>query len=470
MSIVVNSRPAKTIETRFCRWFVSGRPAVYSLTRKDQAFNSGANSAGFLRIRITGVDLTALFNVNDLIYIKSDDGIYSAQGTVTAEVFSVGDTLITTDITYTSACGAGYLNFITTRANYRLNVQVYRDTSTLIGPVLKYAPDAAGNINVIITQYLEAQLSPLLDFTFADPVQTNGSITGKFFIKYTEVWTGSAEAETSDSANYLNPVLGNMNLKEPHIPHLYDYAETWANGNLIKWLKRGGDIRFDPLVGDQLFINTSRDYKTYLSFITYLGIDPFKIVIKKYKGTMLDSTTVLGPYTIQGELCDLEIEEETDEEVTSMTVQITDDFAGTPVPFSELITFEYVCYTNVVKLLWRNSLGGLEEFYFEYSEELEYAYPSGRKAKRLNLPAFNVTQKTWEAVNELNSTKAVFGENTIEVTPDTFRSAVKINQQVYLFEADGTVFGVICIPSTMRRLTRDKYNSIEIQVEYPEGI
>jgi len=172
----------------------------------------------------------------------------------------------------------------------------------------------------------------------------------------------------------------------------------------------------------------------------------------------------------------------TGKRITKITIRATGSFLGTTdlTNFSATLTtpgivtniseiMEYT-YTDEcmrpLKLIWKNSLGGVEEQVFYYNHEISYAYPSSSKTKRYMLTAFGLTQAQFEAINELNSPDDVYKENILEVTEDTYRTDVKVNQQVYAV-IDGITYGVIAIPTSIKRQTMDARCNVQVTIEVP---
>jgi hypothetical protein len=223
MAITVTQRPSITT-TVASIWNAVANPILYKFQRKDHNFNQINNNAGNIQLQFTAVNIAGSFSVNDLVWVESDNGVYSAAGTVTASTFSV-DTLVTISIAYTSAAPGGYVNNNTKRSNYKLSIGVY--ASTLTGTI-RVSPDKKGLITADISKVLWSAMVPDIsaDLTTSSTVFTDSNSYKSFSIKYTETWIGSAEVETNDSANVYYSVYGARQVPSLYGGNVIEYAYT----------------------------------------------------------------------------------------------------------------------------------------------------------------------------------------------------------------------------------------------------
>jgi hypothetical protein len=204
-----------------------GNPVIYKMTRKDFTFNQINNNGGFIQLQFNGSDITTSLPVGHTIYIQSTNGVYDLFGTITASTFST-NTLVTVDQAYISAAiGGGFVNNDDLRPLYRVEVEVYNsDDELLTESPFVYSPNSKGALTIDIAVILRAQLSPVnaLNLTGSTEVFDDTSVYVGFYIKYREVWTGSAESQTSGIANQFVAVLG-----AKQIPSTYG-GNMWDNG------------------------------------------------------------------------------------------------------------------------------------------------------------------------------------------------------------------------------------------------
>ena len=207
-------------------FFAAKNPIIYRMTRKDYAWNTLVTSGGNTSIQIA-TNVTAFFVTGDTIWLQSDDGAYSATGTIISSAFGAATTVIT-NIPYVANNASGYINTITKRANYYVGVGVYKSTdNTLIGTV-NYYPTKKGLLTIDISQPLQSVLdSDVPDFS-GTIVQDVDTFEG-YYIKYTEFWTGSSEATTSDIAHIGYAIYGARQIG--HDSSYSDYANSLALTN-----------------------------------------------------------------------------------------------------------------------------------------------------------------------------------------------------------------------------------------------
>jgi hypothetical protein len=226
MSLTVTQRPYQTINSERSHWNAVGNTVLYKMQRKDFTFTQVNNNGGFVQLQFDGVDITGSFSNGASLYVQSDNGVYDASGLQTAEAFSGGNTLITTDIAYTATAPGGFVNNDTLRPLYRVEVDVYdQDDTLLTESPFSYSPTSKGALSIDISAILRAQMSPDNDADLTSSSKTfldeNASIG--FYIKYNEVWTGSANSPTNDSDCVQYALLGAMQIPSTYGGNIYEY-------------------------------------------------------------------------------------------------------------------------------------------------------------------------------------------------------------------------------------------------------
>lgn len=224
MSLTVTQRPSITTPN-ISRWNAVGNPIIYKFTRKDFTFNQVNNNAGNIQLQFNAVNIAASFSLNDVVWVESNNGVYSASGLVTASTYSAPDTLVTIDIPYTAVAPGGYVNNETKRVNYKVSIGVY--TSSLIGTI-RISPDRQGNIIADVSRVLWADMNPDITIDLTSVNNVMGAVDSggfkPFYIKYREVWIGSAESETDDSSQITSVVYGANQIPSPYGSNLLDYV------------------------------------------------------------------------------------------------------------------------------------------------------------------------------------------------------------------------------------------------------
>lgn len=227
MSLVKTQSPYQTIDNEVSDWNAVGNPVLYKMQRKDFTFASITNSGGFVRLVLDSSfgNVASSFDVDDEVYFITDGGVYDVVGTVTASSYSAPNTLVTLDTTYISS-STGFVNNDDLRPSYRVEVEVYNsDDIALSDATFSYSPTSKGALTIDISSILKANMSPDqdADLTTNTTVFTDTNVFTGFYIKYREVWTGSAESQTNDSSNEFFGLLGAMQIPSTYGGNIYDY-------------------------------------------------------------------------------------------------------------------------------------------------------------------------------------------------------------------------------------------------------
>lgn len=453
MSLTVNQRPSTTISGETSRWNAIAHPLLYKLQRKDFTFASITNSGGFVRLVLDASfgDVASSFDVDDVVYFQTDAGVYATTGNVTASTYSAPNTLVTLDTTYISS-STGWVNNETLRPNYRLEYEVYNTGGTLLNEEPFYkSPSPSGLVTIDISTIVRAYLSPNTDADLTGSTKIFDSTNAylKFYIKYRETWTGSAESQTNDSANQFFAVLGAKQIPSTYGSNMAEHVSFSDGGPLPDWL-----TKFDSPVA-------WRGYPFLLSAIIGDGVAGNQFV-----NVGGDTTT---PAAYAGKLIDVDLLEilatETPESVTATIYR--DDAVDVKIVESVTVELRDAC-ANPVMLLARNSLGGCIQWMFDHSQDYDFDYGDGRKAKRHVLYAEGLSINEWESLQDFITLGEIYRDNITEFTSATIKTSTRIGQQVYVLDSSGNKTGVIVIPTRNRTKTQQAKHSFEIEIEYPE--
>lgn len=448
MSLTVTQRPSTTISGETSRWNAIAHPLLYKMQRKDFQFASINNSGGFVQLVISG-NVVSSFDVGDLVWFSTDGGVYAQVGEVTASAFSSPNTLVTLDVSYISS-STGWVNNDTLRPSYRVNVFVYNSANALLNEsALGFSPDESGGVRIdimtVVRAYLNAENAS--DLTASTDVYDDTNAYLKFYIKYQEAWTDSAQSVTNDSANQFFAVLG-----ANQIPSLYgsNMAEhvTFDDGTpKPNWL-----TKFDSPV-------MWRGYPFVLSAIIGDGVTGDQFV--RVDG---DDT---APAALSGKIIQANISEIlSDDSPDEITATIFKD--ASPELVNEItIELRDPC-SNPVMLMGRNSYGGVLQWLFDETQEYEYVNTKGNKVKRMTLIADDLTVNQWESLQDFIGFGEVFKNNITEFTSSTIKTSTRIGQQVYTVDTDGNKVGVIVLPTGNRTKTHQVKHKFELDIEFPE--
>lgn len=212
MSVSITSRPIVS----GCNFNAAGNPILYKFQRFDGASMAQVNNnGGFVQVQINGVDDTLLYPIGDTVFLKTDNGVYSSSGTITASAFSGGNTLVTTTIPYTSSATTGFFLNLSIRTDYRLEIELFRssDNSSLTNGVkFSYTHNSRGEINVDVSAIVKSFVSA----EWSNPIAINevdSEASLKFYIKYQQYFDGALIGSvTSDSGSPIHAVFAAMQI------------------------------------------------------------------------------------------------------------------------------------------------------------------------------------------------------------------------------------------------------------------
>jgi hypothetical protein len=434
--------------------FNACNPIVYTLRREDYQFAQINDNGGFAQIQINVTDLTAYFQVGDVVYIE---GLGPAD--VTASSFST-NTLVTVDIAFTST-STGFINNNSKRSDYKIDVEVFDfDTDESLA-LITLDPGLNGEIKAdiagIVKTYLMAEWE---NVTLNEPEEETSK---KVYIKYREFYDVTYWDLIDDVANPIVAVFGFIPILLGTPP---DFSRYPHGGNLLGFLPEDDTkdwlVRYPPTLW--------RGYPITLSFL-WPQFSDISRRVRQYnsQGTEIGNVaTVLTPALDEvhrmslGTILDA---------ATELIVTLEDASGSAPEQITEELTVKVKdpC-ENQILLFWKNTLGGDQWWMFDESQGYEYNYPSGRKVRRMDLFTDNLTQKEWDGLNELNSPSEVIALNIVDYGMDDSvnKTHFRNDNQVYIVNADFSKVGVIVIPSGSDTKTMYKKHSIEITIELPE--
>lgn len=227
MSLTVTQRPYQTINGEVSKWNAVGNPVLYKMQRKDFTFASITNSGGFVRLVLSSSfgDVSASFEVDDQVYFVTDAGVYDTFGTVTASSYSAPNTLVTLDTTYISS-STGFVNSDDLRPYYRVEVECYNSDDTALSDApFTYSPTSKGALTIDLSGMLRPSMMADNEavLTGTTEVFDDTTVYTGFYIKYREVWGGSAESQTNDSTNEFFAAFGAMQIPSQYGGNLYEY-------------------------------------------------------------------------------------------------------------------------------------------------------------------------------------------------------------------------------------------------------
>ncbi len=441
MSLTITQRPVITYLGGPAKWNAVRNPVIYKMTRADYAYNQSNNNGGFMQMQFTGVNIASSFVVGNLVYATT-----RGSATVTASTFSAGNTLVTLNVSYTTS-SSGSVNNLSTRPLYAVEVEVYDSANTLLNDApFRYVANSTGIVFIDIASILKANMSSDFDEDLTSATQSfdDANVYKKFYIKYREVWTGSAESQTDDVAEQFFAVLAALQIPSSTGGNMPLYSVTLVKfltklTTLVMW--RGYPTLISAIINEDIAEDVFISNTTYSSTpANYVG----KVATFNINEVILDQT-------INETVIEVKADDSPDYEVSQpLDVELRD-----------------AC-ENAIMLLGRNSLGGPLQWMFDENQEYTFDYGNGIKAKRMRLFADDLTLNQWEALQDFFTLGEVYKNNIREFTADTIKTATRTDNQVYVIDADGNKLGVIVIPRQPSTETKQVKHTFEIEIEYPE--
>lgn len=154
-----------------------------------------------------------------------------------------------------------------------------------------------------------------------------------------------------------------------------------------------------------------------------------------------------------------------DPNISYLTVYIKDSFDEVK---TDVITIDSVeACKNPIMLMGRNSLGGVMQWLFDYSQDYEPSFDDDVKAKRLIMYDNTLTQNQFYALQDFITLGSVYRNPIVEFTSTTNKTTTRNGQQVYVVGTDNSKIGVVVIVTKNKTQTKAINNSFEIEIEYP---
>ncbi len=235
----------KTVNGLLTKAIAAKTQIRYVMAREDLAFTVvAAGGAGEIVLTVAS---TTDFAANDRVFIFDDAGNYTGINTIISLVL---DTSITVSGTF-GATSTGYINALTGRANYNVQIDIFDDDNggvKLTSSVLKYVPNQAGLLTV--------DLSSIIGGLMSDPDNTLFSL--QYHLDVTEVWSGSSESPQTTTT--IQAILAEEQLLHTGGALMWEalLRESGQTFDHTGSYNTGGDlgIAVDILVGDvrSLFI------------------------------------------------------------------------------------------------------------------------------------------------------------------------------------------------------------------------
>lgn len=433
-------------------------PIVYNLRREDFQFDQINNNGGFAQIQINGTDETDVFEADDAVYVE---GLGAA--TVTDSAFSGGNTLITTTLSFVGTA-TGFINDLSKRTDHKIEVEVFDfETDESLGPRIVVDAGEDGTVKADISGIVKSFVYADWEEVALNEVEANTS--KKVYIVIQEFYDETYWLETSDDANPIIAVFGFIPLLLNSPPNFTRYAH---GGNLLSFFTEDLDSKFlQRLTKPSVW----RGYPWSISFIWPESIASIDRRVKQYDSEGTELSDDLEALDTGSDFMSDRVHRLSVGTINDNAVEIKLSLESSSVQITEEITLQVKDPCEVpILLFWKNCLGGDQFWLFDESQEYEHTYPSGRKVKRLQLFADNLTMDEWDAINEMHSVSEIINSNIIdyELSNTVDKTQFRNDQQIYIISSDAEKVGVLTIPAGEETKTIFKKHSIQVTIELPE--
>lgn len=205
MSIYITQRPQAYLDpglTALSKWHCSWLPAIFEFYRKDVTVIAvDVDISDNMTIELPDNADAVGIQVGDEIYLSSTN--YDTYGFVTATSGGGGsNVIITTDIPYTINATGGYINLISTRVGYFLEVNIngwnvsptFNRTSGAfeLFSTIKLFPDRTGKMTADVSKHINKIVQNNI-YILEDRNKLDTGQGSWYYLSHVERWSGSSE-------------------------------------------------------------------------------------------------------------------------------------------------------------------------------------------------------------------------------------------------------------------------------------
>lgn len=432
MSITLLSRPSA--------FAALGNPSIYRIQRKDFLVTSITNSSGLARLVITG-DVTASFNVDDIIYVGVAG--YNSRAEVVNRSTSGGDTVVTTTLPYIGS-GSGYVNNFTLKPLHHIMVVFYKGDGTPFfnGLQFRFGSDETG-LAVIDAQVLRYAINEnLIGKNFNTDANEDDVRAVQFYIFYQEVWTTNSASAVDDSANKLVGVLSALQMPNSNVG-LTAYVIGLASNPV-------------PIFTTFSKFTAWKGYPFYFTIITTASSTAYNLYIN---GVLMDTST-FASYTAKIGKAVIP----TDPGVYTLQLKTT---GGTLLSEMAIEVREPDCI-NPVMLVGRDSTGNIVQWLFEAGQKLETVNEEGYKVTEMTCGVYGVSSDEFEALNQAFAPPSQIVDTYYEDMSTALGTQRHENKDVFILDANRTTkTQVTCSSFVAIRSTKSNGNYFEVTIRLP---
>lgn len=198
MSLIITETPLKVVNEDIpenSKWSAVWHPTIWKFQRQDfqlTAISYGGGSPAGIDLTATG-DFTAEVSIGDTVFVNASNGeIYGTYEVLDVQ-FSGGGTIITIDSADLGSYTVnGYLNFVTTRTYYKIEIAVYgyaNEVKELLTTYYgEYRPNIEGTVKVDLQRFLQALVNANDEYQYLDRSKAAPYLGARYDIQVREYW------------------------------------------------------------------------------------------------------------------------------------------------------------------------------------------------------------------------------------------------------------------------------------------
>lgn len=484
------------------RWGSARLPYLFELQRRDyQLISTNEDAFGNVVLRVAyDAALPGEITVGSEVYFAStldaqgNAGHYGEVAVVSSVATAPGlyHLLYTNTPAVVASTNGGFIN-VMSRLNYYVafTLNLYEAATGITHTIaVRLKPGANGKMRLDASEYITSYMVKEAPTLYSSVNLKDNNVWGKFYLEYTEVWTGSSNSTVSDQSNEYFFVDGVKQLLSQYGQNLLDYVpfpELFAPGakfltDFVKptffagypfdlWFIYPDELGPAPITREEdeftfggallsavsTTVNVAQRGGVNRLRISETGYSPgtaqIDVYLKIYSGVQLG-------YFIDNYIADGYFEQDP---------PIPPD-GITPYNLTEKkrVKFGTVCARNPVYLCWKNRLGGFDYWLFSGNQNVNISSKQtgifNREPDDISTQNYRSTILQAEQVERITCGDNVLLEDLQGI------KGIEASPAVYVLVSQSpTVWRRVKInPKGFQYQTKGNRADVQVEIEYPE--
>ena len=190
MTLTINTRPVKEIvEFNLSKWNAAFNPILYDGVRRDHVVTVISRGTVSSILVVVNIPTNEVPSPGDTVFISS--GGYN----LSAKVINATETLLGLETPFISTATGGYVNLNQTRANYHVELELFKIVSSSYVLIAKsvFRPRPDGTFQFDLKSLLKQNIKFINDYDYTVINERDLDVSGGFNFRLREVWQGSDE-------------------------------------------------------------------------------------------------------------------------------------------------------------------------------------------------------------------------------------------------------------------------------------